>query len=195
MRAHADLALAAAQNTAALEELTLTAVRRWAAWSSAWIAAGRRADADALWQAIGEVNERLREQGLSVRPRGLNRETFTEGGRRVEAWQWFEPISYYPDGGPPLRWITFWVYDGERRVARFDLEYSNLVGPFFVLGGASGSQHAQFVPYGSRHPTYWTVREATIRVMRGEREASISSTARPTTQPEPPADTPTTAPY
>lgn len=175
VRLYGDLAMASAEDRSRLETLTREGVRRWAAWSQTMINGGRRDAADALFRAVAAVNVRMREAGMEIRPRGLKRETFTEGGMRVEAWEYSEATRYYPDSDLMLRWVTFHIARGDHEVARMDLEYSEMGGPYFVLGGASERGHSQFVPYGSRHPDYWTVREDALRVLRGEAAPTISS--------------------
>lgn len=177
VRAYANRAGAAGPDEAAAQALLRDSLRRWGDWSAAWIEADRRADADALFQAIAEVNGQLRERGVELRPRGIRREVFTLGEHRVEGWEWSEPVRYYPNSDMMMRWITFWVFEGENTVARMDLEYSNMAGPYFVLGAATSEGHSQLVAYNDQHPDYWTVREAALRTLRGERRDPIASSS------------------
>lgn len=175
VRAYERDARAAGPDDPRAQEKILPAIRRWARWSQAMIDAGRREDADALFAAIAETNAALRESGFGVRPRGILRETFLFESLRVDVWEWSEPIRYYPDSDTMWRWATYNLYDGESLVGRIDLEMSNLVGPYFVLGGASARGHAQYVPYGDQHPGSRRVREDVMRVLHREAGPIISS--------------------
>jgi hypothetical protein len=190
VRAYERDARAAGPDDPRAQEKILPAIRRWARWSQAMIDANRREDADALFVAIAETNEALRASGFGVRPRGLMRETFLFESLRVDVWEWSEPIRYYPDSDTMWRWATYNLYDGESLVGRIDLEMSNLVGPYFVLGGANARGHAQYVPYGEQHPGSRRVREDVMRVLRREAGPIISSRrGRVQTPPAPPPDT------
>lgn len=175
VRSYAREALAAGADDPRAEARIIPAIRRWARWSQAMIDDGRRADADALFEAIAEANATLRDANINIRPRGLHRETFLFESLRVEVWEWSEPVRYYPNSDMMWRWITYNLLEGEERVARIDLEMSNFAGPHFVLGGASARGHAQYVTYGPQHPGSAQVREDAMRVLRGEVDAIISS--------------------
>jgi hypothetical protein len=175
VRAYERDARAAGPNDPDAGDKILPVIRRWARWSQAMIDADRRDDADALFVAIAETNEALRRSGFEVRPRGILRETFRFESLRVEVWEWSEPVRYYPDNDTMWRWATYNLYEGDDRVGRIDLEMSNMVGPYFVLGGASARGHAQYVPYGDQHPGSRRVREDVMRVLQHEVSPTISS--------------------
>jgi hypothetical protein len=91
------------------------------------------------------------------------RDTFTKGGLQIEVAEFFEPVPYYPGDDKLMKLYRFSVYNGTQIIARYHLEYSNILEPFYVLGRADGRGHSQIQACGGKKPTYWVLKEAVIK--------------------------------
>ena len=91
------------------------------------------------------------------------RDTFYVKGAKVIGFQFFEPVEFYKGDPALLKFYRFSVYDKDKVVMRYYLERSEMIEPYFVLGRMTPeNSHKQVQPYGSKMPSYWTLRADTI---------------------------------
>ncbi len=102
------------------------------------------------------------------------RDTFSVGSLRVDAAEFFEPVPYYPGDDKILKYYRFSVYSSSQVIARYHLEYSNVLEPFYVLGRADAQGHSQIQSYGGKKPTYWVLKEAVVKDLTARQSNPVS---------------------
>jgi hypothetical protein len=139
----------------------------WSRVLVALSAAGQQADADGLCAAIVELRNHL---GVAILPverfDSFLRDRFWAANRRVEAAQFFEPMRLHPGDGRVLTLYRLSVYEDDRVIVRYYLERVTLDGEDgYVLGlvDAGTSEHSEIARLGPDEPSYWVVRDRTLR--------------------------------
>jgi hypothetical protein len=149
---------------------------RWREVMGALTRDGRHDDADRVAAAVVALRNHWGAARWPIeRYAAFGRDEFFVGELRVLVGQYFEPVDYY-EGDPQIKKLYFFtVYEGDRVLLRYHLEYSNIMGPYYVLGSMDRTSHRQLRPYGSRQPPYRALREVVI----ADLQAMLTRAAEP----------------
>jgi hypothetical protein len=142
----------------------------WGRVMSTLSAEGRDADADRVAQALVDLRNAWGKQAMGEVD-SFARDSFQIGPYVVRAAQFFEPTPMDPgSSGPQIdKLYRFSVYEGQAVVFRYYLEYSNIMGAYYVLTRQRGGEHAEIQPYGERAPAYRAMRDRVIADMQSSR--------------------------
>jgi hypothetical protein len=134
-------------------------------------AAAQHDEADRICAAIVELRDHW---GTAIFPsdkfNAFGRDRFEMGAFRVDAAQFFEPMSFHVGDDSIKKLLRFSVYQGEQVVKRYYLERSQMTDqPYYVLGRSdvATGKHQQVQPYGAQAPSYWTLKERMIADLLG----------------------------
>jgi hypothetical protein len=137
---------------------------RWQEILSKLSLANQTEDADRICTSIVNLRNHWGPDIFpSAKYNAFARDTFSVGSLQIDAAEFFEPIPYYPGDDKILKYYRFSVYSGSQVIARYHLEYSNILEPFYVLGRADEQRHAQIQTYGGNKPSYWVLKDAVIK--------------------------------
>ncbi len=105
------------------------------------------------------------------------RDRFLVGTHQIDAAQFFAPTPLYSGERGGMKLLRFSVYEGDRVVARYYLERSDVAGKLNVLTCKSiDGKHRQVQPYGNTAPSYWELKR---RVISDLRDSSVSAPSAP----------------